>query len=49
MLLSLGVSFVMSALRSVVKNPSKRAELKYVMLRVFEAIRDAFSDDPDFQ
>ena len=44
-LIDLGVGAI---LRSI-KNPGKKAAIRKAMLKVFKAIRDAYSGDPDFQ
>ena len=48
-LFELGISFVFTALREAVKNPTKKASLKKVMLKIKNQIDIVFSDDPDFR
>lgn len=47
-LLDMGVSFVLSALKAAVKNPARKAELKKVMLKIYTVIGTVFADDSDF-
>jgi len=44
----MGVTALLQALKDVVKNAKKKAELKRVMLKVSNAINSAYLDDEDF-
>ena len=44
LLISMGVA----ALISAIKGPKKKAELRAIALKVFQAIKLAYADDPDF-
>lgn len=43
-LISMGVAAIIES----VKNPTKKAALKRKILKVFNAIKVAYADDPDF-
>jgi hypothetical protein len=43
-LLAMGISVLLNA----VKDPNKKAKIRKQMLKVFNAIKAAFSGDPDF-
>lgn len=45
LLISMGLSVLLSA----IKNPAKRASLRKQMLKIFNAIKAAYANDPDFQ
>lgn len=47
-LLDLGVSAILTALRSAFKNPQKRNQLKKVMLKIYTQIGLVFSGDSEF-
>ena len=42
-----GISAILTALAEM-KGPKKKAQLKRAMLKVYRAIKVAYSDDPDF-
>lgn len=47
-LISMGISLVLQALKSSVKNEKSKAKLKAAMLKVFNAIKSLYGDDSDF-
>lgn len=49
MLVSLAISFVLSALKEAVKNPSKKASLRAKMLEIAEFIQIIYGAEPEFQ
>lgn len=48
-LIDLAVSVILSLLKQVVKNPAKKAQMRKVFLKVFNATRQAYPNDPDFE
>ncbi len=49
MLENLFINMGISAILLAIKNPKKKVALKRAMLKLFLAIRLAYSSDPDFQ
>ena len=47
--LDIFVTLGISAILASIKNPAKAANLKKAMLKVFNAIKAAYPNDPDFQ
>lgn len=47
-LLDLGISAILSALRSAFSNPYKRNQLKKVMLKIYKQIGLVYSGDSEF-
>lgn len=47
-LLNLGITAVLEALRESVKNAERKKKLKAVMLKIATTIFAVFPDDPDF-
>jgi hypothetical protein len=43
------ISMATAVILSAVKNPTKKAALKKVMLKVYKTIGMAYAGDPDFQ
>ncbi len=39
----------LSVLRSVIKNPSKKAKLKDICLKIVQTIQTAYAEDEEFQ
>jgi len=48
LLLNLGITAVLEALRESVKNAERKAKLKAVMLKIATTIFAVFPDDPEF-
>lgn len=44
----IGISAILTALRSAVKNEQRKAQLKAVMLKIAASIFAIWPDDPDF-
>ena len=49
MLLNMGISFVLTAIKESVKNPEKKENLKKVFLKIYNAIGSLYAGDPDFE
>ena len=48
LLLNMGISFVLTAIKESFKNPAKKAELKKAMLKVRNQINLLYAGDEDF-
>ncbi len=48
LLLNMGISFVLTAIKESFKNPLKKAELKKAMLKVRNQINLLYAGDEDF-
>jgi hypothetical protein len=42
------INILIAELKSSVKNPKKKEELKKIVLKLFRAIQTAYADDEDF-
>jgi hypothetical protein len=49
MLIDMGISFVLSAIKESFKNPAKKAQLKKAMLKVRNQINLLYAGDADFE
>ncbi len=49
MLLQMGITFVLTAIKQSFKNPTKKAELKKAMLKVRDQINLLYAGDVDFE
>ncbi len=47
-LIDLGISAILTTLKLAVKNPTRKAEIRRVMLKVYTQIGIVFSADSDF-
>jgi hypothetical protein len=47
-LFDLGVSAILTALRSAVKNPERKAQFRRVMLKIYDQIGIVFGGDSEF-
>ena len=43
------IGIAASIILSTIKNPQHKAQLKSVMLKIFNAIKNVYAGDPDFQ
>ena len=43
------ITMGIAAIKTAIKNPEKRVKLRQIMLDLFNAIRLAYADDPEFQ
>lgn len=48
LLLNMGISFVLTAIKESFKNPKKKEELKRAMLKIRNQINMLYAGDPDF-
>lgn len=48
LLLNMGISFVLTAIKEGFKNPSKKEDLKKAMLKIRNQINLLYAGDPDF-
>ena len=48
LLLNMGISFVLTAIKESFKNPTKKAELKKAMLKIRNQINLLYAGDEDF-
>jgi hypothetical protein len=46
--IAMALSLLFELLKSVVKNPQSKANMKKALLKLFIAIRSAYANDPDF-
>lgn len=48
LLLNMGISFVLTAIKESFKNPARKEELKRAMLKIRNQINLLYAGDPDF-
>ncbi len=49
MLLQMGITFVLTAIKQSFKNPTKKIELKKAMLKIRDQINLLYAGDADFE
>ena len=49
LLLNMGISFVLTAIKESFKNPARKEELKRALKKVRDQINMLYATDPDFQ
>lgn len=49
MLLNMGISFVLTAIKESVKNPEKKESLRKAFLKIYRSIGTLYAGDPDFE
>jgi hypothetical protein len=49
MLLQMGITFVLTAIKQSFKNPARKEDLKKVMLKIRNQINLLYAGDPDFE